>query len=70
MMVIFHLLELLAAEVGEDVALGGGEDLEGNCAMVVFQWASHSSLKFSTADRMIFPTSYFNLYYFFSNSGK
>ena len=37
-MLIFHLLELLGAEVGEDVALGGGEDLEGNCAVVVLQW--------------------------------
>ena len=32
-----HLLELLGAEVGEDVALGGGEDLEGDGAVVVLQ---------------------------------
>ena len=32
-----HLLELLGAEVGEDVALGGGEDLEGDSTVVVFE---------------------------------
>ena len=35
--IYFHLLELLGAEVGEDVALGGGEDLEGDGAVVVLQ---------------------------------
>ena len=36
--IVVHLLELLGGEVGEDVALGGGEDLEGDSAMVVLQW--------------------------------
>ena len=32
-----HLLELLSAEVGEDVALGGGEDLEGDGTVMVLE---------------------------------
>ena len=35
--IVVHLLELLGGEVGEDVALGGGEDLEGDRAVVVLQ---------------------------------
>ena len=35
--IYFHLFELLGAEVGEYVALGGGEDLEGDGAVVVLQ---------------------------------
>ena len=35
--IIVHLLELLGGEIGEDVALGGGEDLEGDGTVMVFQ---------------------------------
>ena len=35
--IFVHPLELLGGEVGEDVALGGGEDLEGDRTVVVLQ---------------------------------